>query len=228
MSELTKALVEVQANLPVIKKGETAKVETRGGGTYSYKYVDLATVTAEILPLLAKAGLAWTTRPTFDDHGTFVLAYELRHISGEALAGWYPLPDAASKAQEIGSAITYARRYALCSVIGIAPDEDDDGAQAQNARPRQYKPKQAPKASNDSPPAHHPIADPETGEKLHNLTSLFLQEVKGEDRAKFIQWMQTTHGFQVAKVPESKLAEVEKAINEWSAGRPFAEGDTDA
>jgi hypothetical protein len=79
MSELTKALVEVQANLPQIHKGETAKV-----GAYSYKYADLPTITAEILPVLSKHGLAWTTRPTFDDNGTFVLAYELRHISGEA------------------------------------------------------------------------------------------------------------------------------------------------
>jgi hypothetical protein len=136
MSELTKALVEVQANLPQIHKGETAKV-----GAYSYKYADLPTITAEILPVLSKHGLAWTTRPTFDDNGTFVLAYELRHIYGEALAGWYPLPDPSSKAQEIGSAITYSRRYALCSVVGIAPDEDDDGQAAQQARHGTYRAK---------------------------------------------------------------------------------------
>jgi hypothetical protein len=191
MSELTKALVEVQANLPTIHKGETAKVETQKG-TYSYKYVDLATVTAEILPLLAKSGLAWTTRPTFDDNGTFVLAYELRHISGEALAGWYPLPSASSRAQEIGSAITYARRYALCSVIGIAPDEDDDGQQAQNASPqRRYdKPKTSPRQNSQS----SRTVDAETGEISEAPdVSAVIAKLDQEGRTQLANKMQDAH-----------------------------------
>jgi ERF superfamily len=212
MSELTKALVEVQANLPTIHKCETAKV-----GQYSYNYADLPTITAEILPLLAKHELAWTTRPTIHDEGMFVLAYELRHVSGEALAGWYPLPSASSRAQEIGSAITYARRYALCSVIGIAPDEDDDGQQAQNATPSRPKANR----SNSEPAAHHPVTDPGTGERLENLTKVFLDAVKGPDRQAFTDWLKTTHDCQIGKVPQSKVDDVSKAIVEWSAGRPF-------
>ncbi len=77
--------------------------------------------------LLGEHGLAWVTRPTVVD-GRFVLAYELRHTSGEAITGEYPLTGGTP--QEIGSAITYARRYCLCSVTGVAPESDDDDAQA--------------------------------------------------------------------------------------------------
>lgn len=110
-SELTRALTELQAALPSIGKDQKATVKS-DKGSYTYNYADLADISAAVLPLLSKVGLAWTTRPTVED-GKFVMRYQLRHVSGEMLEGTYPLP-AASRPQEIGSAITYARRYALC------------------------------------------------------------------------------------------------------------------
>jgi hypothetical protein len=123
---LTAALAAVQADLPVVGKDQKATVKS-DKGSYTYKYANLASVSAAILPLLSKHGLAWTTLPTFDDAGRFVLRYELRHIAGESLTGSYPLPNTA-RPQEMGSAITYARRYALCAATGVAPEEDDDNA----------------------------------------------------------------------------------------------------
>lgn len=125
---LTAALAAVQADLPVVGKDQKATVKS-DKGSYTYKYANLAAVSAAILPLLSKNGLAWVTLPTFDEGGRFVLRYELRHVSGESLAGSYPLPNT-SRPQEMGSAITYARRYALCAVTGVAPEEDDDNASA--------------------------------------------------------------------------------------------------
>lgn len=125
---LAAALAAVQAQLPEIRKGETAVVPTKSGGKYTYSYANLADVSKVVLPLLGRHGLAWITQPTIRD-GRFVLAYELRHVSGEAISGEYPLPDRGTP-QEIGSAITYARRYTLCSVTGVAPADDDDDAAA--------------------------------------------------------------------------------------------------
>lgn len=127
-STLAAALAAVQADLPEVRKAGTAKVPTKTGGSYSYTYADLAAVTRVILPRLGKVGLSWTTKPTIVGE-RFVLVYKLLHISGEFEEGAYPLPDRGSP-QEIGSAITYARRYALCSVTGVAPDDDDDAATA--------------------------------------------------------------------------------------------------
>jgi hypothetical protein len=125
---LAAALAAVQARLPEIRKGETAKVATKTGGSYVYAYASLSDVSMAILPLLGAAGLCWITRPTVNDAGRLVLAYELRHTSGESVTGEYPLSPGTP--QDVGSQITYFRRYLLCAVAGVAPDEDDDGAAA--------------------------------------------------------------------------------------------------
>lgn len=126
---LASALAAFQAKLPDVVKAQTATVQTKTGGSYKYTYAGLPAVSSVVLPLLGAVGLSFTAKPTFNDAGKFVLAYRLLHVSGESDGGEYPLPQSGT-AQEIGSAITYARRYALCSVVGVAPDEDDDGAAA--------------------------------------------------------------------------------------------------
>jgi hypothetical protein len=134
---LAGSLALVQSQLPRIVKDRTAEVPTKTGGMYSYSYADLAAVSAEILPLLGRCGLAWVTRPTTVE-GRFVLTYHLLHVSGEVIDGEFPLPPP-STPQAMGSAITYARRYTLCAVTGVAADtDDDDAAHATNqARGRQ-------------------------------------------------------------------------------------------
>jgi hypothetical protein len=136
---LAEALAALQARLPRVAKEHTAKVETKTGGNYKYAYADLTDVSEAILPLMASLGLSWTCCPTMLE-GQFVLDYSLR-FSGEAtsigggsysVGGFYPLPTSGSP-QDIGKAITYARRYALCAVTGLAPGGDDDDAQAAEA-----------------------------------------------------------------------------------------------
>jgi hypothetical protein len=53
----------------------------------------------------------------------------LLHTSGQWMASSYPLPRQAG-AQEMGSFITYARRYSLCAILGIAGEDDNDGESA--------------------------------------------------------------------------------------------------
>lgn len=130
---LAAALIQLQAQLPHIGKSETAKIPTKTGSEYSYRYASLAVIHAAVFPLLRSLGLFWICKPTMFD-GQFVLAYRLEHLeSGEAEAGWYPLGTGAPQA--IGSAITYGRRYLICCLLGIVPDEDDDGAQGTDWKP---------------------------------------------------------------------------------------------
>jgi len=134
-------LAAFQAQLPPIHKDAAAVLEgesktTGKKFTYGYKYAGLDNIVRVVLPLLGKHGLSFTSFPTLSDNG-FVLRYQLLHASGGTLAGDYPLPDPTlTKPQAVGSAITYARRYALCAATGIAPDEDDDAAEAE----REYVP----------------------------------------------------------------------------------------
>lgn len=133
------AVAALQAQLPDIKKARTAKVKMSNGSEYSYKYANLSTISARVLPLLAKHGLSWVTKPQLNANDKFVLYYRLRHVAGGQDDGEFPITSSGTM-QSIGSAITYARRYALCSVTGLAPeDDDDDAARAETAETQQDK-----------------------------------------------------------------------------------------
>lgn len=124
-SSLIEALLEVQKDLPKIVKGNKVNA-----GAMKYAYADLTDVTEALMPVLTAHGLVFMAMPTVTELG-HVLHYRLAHESGQSVDGFYPLP-VNVRSQELGSAITYARRYALCAVTGVAPvGDDDDGAKAQ-------------------------------------------------------------------------------------------------
>src|SRR5258708_5779019 len=154
---LNKALAAVQAEIPPVAKGQTAKVDgtTKDGRpvSYSYDYADLADCSQAILPLLGRNGLAFSCRPDLID-GKFALIYELLHESGESKGGIFPLPSG-GKPQELGGLLTYYRRYALCSVTGLAPAGDDDDAQSANTAHR-FDPRPAGAAFDSATPAPPP------------------------------------------------------------------------
>jgi hypothetical protein len=110
---LAEALAALQARLPRVAKTADAQ---------HGKYADLAVMSEALLPVLASLGLSFSGKPTLLGD-KFVLHYILRHTSGESDEGFYPLP-ATGSPQQIGGAITYARRYVLCAVTGLAPRDD--------------------------------------------------------------------------------------------------------
>lgn len=140
---LAAALAAFQADLPSVHKGATGQV----GQNRNYKYADLSDLNGAVLPKLGAVGLSFSAKPTVNDAGKFVLAYVLRHVGGDSDGGEWPLPDSGNP-QQIGSALTYARRYALQAVTGVAPDEDDDG---QSAAPQSFS-RQRPAQPREQPP----------------------------------------------------------------------------
>ena len=104
------------------------------------KYADLASVMDACLPALNANGVA-VYQPTIEDEtGRFVETI-LAHESGETIKCRVPLIVQKNDMQGYGSAVTYARRYGLMCMAGIAP-EDDDGNAAAKAAP-QEAPRQA-------------------------------------------------------------------------------------
>lgn len=174
-ANLAQALAAFQAEVPKVEKGATAKVETKTGGTYTYAYADLAVVTAIGMPKLGSHGLSFSAKPTMIG-GAFVLHYKLSHESGETDEGLYPLPDpTGAKPQEIGSAITYARRYSFCAVTGLAPGDDDDDAAAANGKPAAASKPAAKASARQKPTAEkpqQPSAAPGWGPKILDVDSL--------------------------------------------------------
>ena len=106
------------------------------------RYADLGNVMDACMPALNKSGIAVYQPTGQDDHGMFVETV-LLHTSGEELRCRVPLIVGKNDMQGFGSAVTYARRYGLMTMAGIAP-EDDDGNAAAKAAPA---PRQQPKAS---------------------------------------------------------------------------------
>ena len=118
--------------MPKVHKGKTATVPTKSGGQYSYAYADLADVVDAAGPLLVKHGLSFSALPRRCEDGAYELQGVLRHgPTGGTDSGALPL--FGRSAQELGSAITYARRYLLGCLTGIITDADDDAATAQQA-----------------------------------------------------------------------------------------------
>lgn len=102
---------------------------------FKSKYADLASVVDACMPALNEAGIA-VIQPTTDyEGGRYVETVLIHGESGETLSCRVPLIVAKNDMQGYGSAVTYARRYGLMSMSGIAP-EDDDGNAAAKAAPK--------------------------------------------------------------------------------------------
>lgn len=97
------------------------------------KYADLASVMDACMGALNRHGIC-VMQPTGEDEGGRFVKTILAHISGETVECRVPLIVQKNDMQGYGSAVTYARRYGLMSMAGIAP-EDDDGNAAAKAAP---------------------------------------------------------------------------------------------
>lgn len=107
---------------------------------FKNKYATLTSLWESARAALAKNGLAVTQVTDFDANGEIVLITTLLHSSGEWMGGVYPIRTKDNAPQTLGSALTYARRYAFGALVGLTSDDDDDGNTAQNGA--QHKPQQ--------------------------------------------------------------------------------------
>ena len=116
MSELAKALIGFHKDVDKIEKNARANYG---------KFADLANVLSTVTPALLKNDLVLTQ--TFLANS---LVTTLRHISGEEISSVCDLilSEGRNKTQEWGKAVTYQRRYSICSILGIVADMDMDGA----------------------------------------------------------------------------------------------------
>jgi len=98
------------------------------------KYADLASVMGACMPALNANGIA-VIQPVVETEFGRAVSTRFLHGSGDSLECNVPLIVQKNDMQGLGSAVTYARRYGLMSLAGIAP-EDDDGNAAVAAAPQ--------------------------------------------------------------------------------------------
>lgn len=152
ITKIADALVKAQAAMkPAIKDSRNPHFNSR--------YADLASVWDAIREPLTTNGLSVIQMVGSNELEKTTLTTRVTHVSGEWIESTWQIPVGKQDPQGLGSAISYARRYALASAIGVV-QEDDDGNAAM--------PKQTQQAEYQ--PKHFSLAD--ACEKLESVTTL--------------------------------------------------------
>lgn len=150
------------------------------------KYADLASVMAACMPALNRHGIAVIQPPYDDDSGRYVKTIFIHGETGDSLECRVPLIVQKNDMQGYGSAVTYARRYGLMSMAGIAPD-DDDGNAAASAAPkkdqrRQDPPKQQSRGAEPSPAeiAINSLSNADTLDRLQGIWGSIPNDIRAD------------------------------------------------
>ena len=146
--ELSKAFAKMQMELE-------QPLKNANNPFFKSKYVPLENVVDSITRASSKHGLSFTQFPSSDENGNVTVGTMVMHESGEWIE-YDPicLKPVKNDPQAVGSAITYAKRYALSAIFGITSDNDDDGNEATQlgkATPKAVPKKQVPTTSNKIP-----------------------------------------------------------------------------
>ena len=104
---------------------------------FNSRYADLATCLSALKKPMSDNGLSVSQHCTYDDNIIHCLTI-LGHSSGQMMISTLNVPVVKKDAQGIGMAITYARRYAMSSIVGLA-QADDDGESAVEHEPEETK-----------------------------------------------------------------------------------------
>lgn len=123
MKELLAALVKAKGAFTPIAKDKS-------NPHYKSKYASLDGVLAAVEPALHANGLV-IVQVIEEGH----LVTRLYHTTGQCLESRIPIPVGINDPQKLGSAITYYRRYSVCSLLSVTADEDDDGNNAKLTKP---------------------------------------------------------------------------------------------
>lgn len=150
IDKLAIALAKFQGSLEQPSLNSEVKVRTKTGGEYKFKYADLSECKRAAKQPLADNELS-VCQLIEDDYSIRTI---LLHSSGQWISSKVRMPSNTADAQSIGSAITYAKRYAFCAILGIVADDDEDaniasGNTAQKELPKEL-PKEPPKKTANS------------------------------------------------------------------------------
>ena len=125
LDKLGKALAAAQGEMKGAKKDSVNPFFKSG-------YADLHTVIESSFPFLSKHGLC-VIQGNDDTDGNFYVTTMLLHESGQWIKSKLKMPVEKPNAQGVGATITYARRFALSAIVGIA-QYDDDGESITNRK----------------------------------------------------------------------------------------------
>ena len=170
INEIAAALAKAQAAIQNPKKESE-------NPNFKSRYADLATGLDAVRGVLASHAIA-LMQPTYMDGDLMMLETRLVHSSGQWVASTYPVCRFPARQQEVGSALTYARRYSMFALVGIAGDDDDGNEASKSETP-------APARKTVATPASEPV-DPEESKQAREFIVQTMDVC--ETPADFDQW----------------------------------------
>lgn len=185
--QFIEAMARFRATCPNVSKSSTAKITTRGGSGYEYKYAELDEIADTIRPHAEANGLAYTWSCKFDaQSGLLTTICTLQHTGGHQVSAEFPVPTASASAmsdqQRFAAAFTFGRRQSLFAVFGLSTTD----------------------ATPDKPQDMEPI----TAEQEASIAAM-LDELPEARRKSFFAWVGFEH---VADIPANRYAEVVAAL----------------
>lgn len=136
LAAIAPAMAKAQSEVEGARKDSSNPAFKRDGKPLGY--ADLTSVWEACREAVSANGLSIIQSPGLVIDGKMHMDTLLLHTSGEWVAGELSIPLGKSDAQGYGSAVTYARRYALAAIMSVCP-EDDDGNAASEPTPRQQQ-----------------------------------------------------------------------------------------
>lgn len=182
LGSLAAALAKAQAAYKTVARSKEVTVTSRRtGAKYTFSYAPLEAVIDATTPALSANGLSVTQELSGVE--VKLCTTTLMHESGEWRSSTFSLPGSpTADAQEFGSQVTYARRYALQCVLGVAAEEDDD---ANAADGNAVEPKGR-KRMVTQPPAQELRVVPKLDPKVQQRIKILQREAGIEDE----EWRQ--------------------------------------
>ena len=207
IKELTTALAKAQIAFKPIKCTEQVGYDTTKGRK-QYNYAPLNEVIEATKQALSDNSLA-ITQSTKLIEGNTILETLLSHSSGEWLSGELFVGKQDQPPQSEGSAMTYKRRYGMSAMLCIAPEDDDDGAEATEVA---TKPKTKPviKPADTTIEAEVEIEVPHSGMSVDELYQWIAKNMKWKNPDIARSWMVNK-----MKIAEERIdTETETVYNE--------------
>ena len=225
------ALARFQAQIPPIQKRQVAKIQTKGGSSFTYHYANLSDIVTAIRPALAACELSLSFDTALKE-GMLTVIASVHHADGHSSSSTFSAPldreTRMSPSQAMDSALTYARRYAMCAALGIVTAEDDDDAQTTQPAPRAadrrppqgQAPAAAPTAARPTTAAPTPsaaaAAPQPISEGQHKRLEARIHDL-GLERQRVKDWVRRAWAIEhLNLIPEVKYDEINRRLDTWA------------
>lgn len=177
---LNDAMAKAQAEFEPPAKTKKVKVKTKQGGEYAFFYADLDAIVTAWKKHFPQYGISFRQSISGNVLTTTICCGE------ESVDCHIPFPDIIDKSpQDVGSLITYYKRYGLCAAFGIVAEDDDDGQSVEDTKFKASAPKPKP-----SPIAEAPKAPEDRMAAFYERNSLHIDVAKAGGMTEWMKKME--------------------------------------